>query len=149
MKIWKVILAVLVIYGAGVVTGGMLVRVRIPARAQNEPPAFSNAMLGSGRQQFVQRLNRQLDLTPQQTAEVERILRESQARMAKIMEPVGPETREETRNVRQQIVGVLASEQKQKFNDVFKPRRPRDQRENRERKERTEVENATQPAKVR
>jgi Spy/CpxP family protein refolding chaperone len=133
VKIWKVVVAVMVIFGAGVVTGGFLVRVRVPAplsRPVSDGPVAGTPSLVPGRQQFVQRLHRELSLTPEQSAQVDLIMRESHEHMAKIMEPVAPQTREETRRVRQQIQAILTPEQKTKFNDTFK-RRQRDPEERR------------------
>ncbi len=129
MKIWKVILAVLLIFGAGVVTGGMLVRTRVvtarPAMAMPGGPP-GPGLWGQPRQQFVLRLNRQLDLTAGQTAEVDRILRGSHERMSRLWDPIAPQAREETRKVRDQIQSLLTPDQKTKFNRAFKPARLRE-----------------------
>lgn len=139
MKTWKLVLAVLVIFGAGVVTGGMLVRVKIPAQHPPEtaeliPPANSDkgggpqlpGLLGAGRQQFVQRLNQKLELTPEQSTNVDRIMEASRERVAKLWDPIAPQAREEVRKVRTQIYAILTSEQKAKFDEYFRARRPRD-----------------------
>lgn len=123
----------MLIFGAGVVTGGLLVRIRVPAplaRPVNESPVAGSPAPAPGRQQFVQRLHRELNLTPDQSAQVDRIMRESHEHMTKIMEPVAPQTREETRRVRQQIQAILTPQQKTKFNETFK-RRQRDPEERR------------------
>ena len=148
MKTWKIVLAVMLIFGAGVVTGGMLVRTRVPARPPLSGPLMGGpaGLFGQGRQQFVQRLQRQLDLSREQKAEVDRILRDSHERMAKIWDPIAPAAREETRKVRQEIQAVLSPPQKAKFNEVFKPRRPReteDRKDWRPRRDRTDLNDAS------
>jgi Spy/CpxP family protein refolding chaperone len=79
-----------------------------------------------GKQMFVQRVRRELDLTSEQSAQVDQIMRASHKRMVKIYEPVSPQAREETRRVRQEIQAILTPDQKKRFNEVFKHR----QREN-------------------
>jgi hypothetical protein len=144
VKTWKLILAVLLIFGAGVVTGGMLVRVRIPAAvgadlaAAPEKPAPTNTVadlsgvkmpgiLGAGRQAFTQRLKKQVSLTSEQVAEVDRIMDRSRERMLKIWEPIAPQAREETRAVRTQIYALLDADQKVKFDESFRAKKPREQ----------------------
>jgi Spy/CpxP family protein refolding chaperone len=142
VKIWKVIVSVIVIFGAGVVTGGLLVAsaVRLqpaPAAVAFNPPPSSAALPSPaaspapGRQVFVQKVRSQLDLTPDQSAQVDAIMKASRDRMVKIMEPVSPQTREETRRVRQEIQAILTPAQKKKFNEIFKHKPAAD--ENKER----------------
>jgi hypothetical protein len=133
VKIWSVVIAVMLIFGAGVVTGGLLVRTRV---TQTLPPAQPQAMgvqatpvtpasvVAPGRQQFVQRVRRELDLTPQQSAQVDQIMRDSHKRMQKLYEPMTPQAREETRRVRQEIQAILTAQQKRAFNEKFKRRQP-------------------------
>jgi Spy/CpxP family protein refolding chaperone len=134
VKIWKVVIAVMLIFGAGVVTGGLLVRTRVaqvaPAAAPSVmgTPASAPVPVSPARQAFVQKVRHELNLTPEQSAQVDDIMRESRKRTAKIYEPVMPEAHEETRRVRQEIQAILTPEQKKKFNEVFKRR----QRENAE-----------------
>lgn len=130
MKIWKVIVAVMLIFGAGVVTGSLLVRTRVapaapqPAAQTMGAPAtmISSTPTAPGRQMFVQRVRHELSLTPEQSSQVDEIMRDSHKRMTKIYEPITPQAREETRRVRQEIQAILTPEQKKKFNEVFKRR---------------------------
>jgi Spy/CpxP family protein refolding chaperone len=134
VKIWSVVIAVMLIFGAGVVTGGLLVRTRVVQQL----PAGQPQMIGSttsatptpaavaapGRQVFVQRVRSELDLTPEQSAEVDQIMRDSHKRMQKLYEPLAPQAREETRRVRQEIQAILTPQQKKTFNEKFKRRPP-------------------------
>lgn len=126
MKIWKVILAVVVIFGAGLVTGGLVVRTQMRA-AQKPPTAVPGGPPGSGmwgvsRSQFVDKMHRQLSLTPQQCKQVDKIMKESHDRMAKLWEPIAPQAKEETKNVREEILAVLTPDQRPKFEEIFKSR---------------------------
>jgi hypothetical protein len=141
---WKAICAALVIFAAGVVTGGLTVSVRPPV----EPPVPSASnvpalILPQHRVEYLRRLQRQLDLTPPQHSRIESLLKESQERMRKAWEPIAPAAREEARQVRRQIVEELTPEQRKKFeemtrarthkgtNDLSEPRRlKRDDRRN-------------------
>jgi len=129
VKIWKVVIAVMLIFGAGVVTGGLLVRSLVPRQAKSAQtttimgtPTAPGSPVSPARQMFVQKVKRELDLSSDQSAQVDEIMRESRKRMNKIYEPVMPEAREETRRVRQEIQALLTPEQKRKFNEVFKRR---------------------------
>ena len=120
----------MLIFGAGVVTGGLLVRTRVvqhqiaPAPTTAAPAsATPMANVAPGRQMFIQRVRNELDLTPEQSAKVDEIMAESHKRIAKIYEPVTPQAREETRRVRQEIMGLLTPEQRRKFNQSIKRQR--------------------------
>ena len=72
MNNWKVILATMVIFGTGVVTGGLLVRHadhgrdRRPQRAGGVVHPAQAAPAGVMRIEFLRRMERELDLTPEQ-----------------------------------------------------------------------------------
>ena len=152
MKIWKVILAVMVIFGAGVVTGGMVARARntevshAPNTVSSGPP-----LPGPWRQprlEFVQKVRHQLNLSADQSAQVDKIMQESHDRMVRLWEPIAPHAREETRIVREQIQAILTPDQKPKFEEICKPHRPRDNRnrENSDREKRQERLEKQKPA---
>jgi len=134
VKIWSVVIAVMLIFGAGVVTGGLLVRTRVVQQLPvGQPQMMSStttatptpaAVAGPGRQVFVQRVRSELDLTPEQSAQVDQIMRDSHKRMQKLYEPLAPQAREETRRVRQEIQAILTPQQKKTFNEKFKRRSP-------------------------
>jgi hypothetical protein len=104
---WKVILATIVIFGTGVMTGGLLVshvdhsRFRNPHRP--EMPAVSGSSIsqtnGQGQQvsrssrlpemlnrQFLQRLDAELHLTPEQHEAVQKVITDSQNLMKTIVD---------------------------------------------------------------
>ncbi len=136
MNSWKVILATIVIYGAGVMTGGLLVNhvyrshPRNPRRAET-PAASSNSASPTNGQnqtaskpprqpemlsrQFLQRLDAELHLTPDQHEAVQKIIADSQNLMHKTILDARLEIREQ-----------LTSEQRSQFDEMVKrpPRRP-------------------------
>jgi Spy/CpxP family protein refolding chaperone len=132
---WKVILATMVIFGAGVVTGGLLVRHAMWARpfraaksSQSTRPTAISA--GSLRIEFLRRAERELDLTTGQREQIDRILSASQDRTKKIMEPVAPRMRELMQQTKDQVRAVLTPEQQKRFDEMAKAQqqRPHDQK---------------------
>lgn len=119
MKRWKIILAASVIFAAGVVTGRLTVDLQHAATAQptaqvqNERPPVRS--WHRQRTAFIDKLQKELDLTPPQRVEIERILRESQARMKELWDPIAPKAREESRRSRQEVLAVLTPEQQAKY----------------------------------
>jgi uncharacterized membrane protein len=127
---WKVILATIVIFGAGVVTGGLLVHhvqhpymkmarakllaseVHAPATnnphlhvadpAKNRPPEI----LGK---QFLQQLDEKLQLTPEQHEAIQKIIGESQNQMRKVIQ-----------DARLEIRDALTPEQQPPFDEMLK-----------------------------
>lgn len=120
MKIWKVILAALVIFGAGAVTGGLMIGMK--SRPAGHPPKSPQPSWNARpRGDLVDRMQRELDLTAAQRTKVEQIFHESTERSKQIWESA----REEHRQLRANLRETLASEeQKKKFDDMFKPRTP-------------------------
>jgi Spy/CpxP family protein refolding chaperone len=131
VKEWKVILATLVIFGAGVVTGGLLVHQT--QRPAGRPfPVFGGGQLQPGqpgqfgqrvppneqRTEFLRHITRQLELTPEQREKVEAIIRDSQQRTKNLWEPVAAKMGAELRKTDDRIREVLTPEQRQKFDEM-------------------------------
>lgn len=117
MKAWKVILAALVIFSAGVVTGGLTMsRQSLPA-----PPAHRNNAQAPWnsrpRGDFLGRMQRELSLNKSQSDQIEQHLRESQDQMKQLWEA-------EQRKLRDRIRNELTPDQKSKYEEVFKRRGP-------------------------
>lgn len=141
MNYWKVILATVVIFGAGVLTGGLLVNYvehphsKSPHRAQASAatrPATNNASLPRlldiprpplaeklGKQ-FVQQLNETLQLTPEQRERIEKIIADGQDRNRELWTNVAPKMRAVMQEVHQQIRAELSSEQLKSFEELLK-----------------------------
>lgn len=125
MSPWKVILATLVIFIAGLVTGAVGVK-----RLLKPPPPIITAthepmqpwML---REQFRAELDRRLDLTPEQNQRIERVMHEGQERVKEIWSLVGPEMQAELRAVREEIRRELTPEQRRRFDEMMRQRRMR------------------------
>ncbi len=126
----------MVIFGAGVVTGGLLVRrtdAILTPRMQPGPgwSRTNQPLLTAGgvRLDFLRRAQRELDLTPEQRERIDLILKESQERTRKIMEPVSPQIRDELQRVRAEFRAVLTPEQQVRFDEhARQQQRPREPR---------------------
>jgi len=147
MNSWKIILAAAVIFGAGVMSGGLLVNNVVPSHSkdlqhppgvltphpqvdnrdhgQPPPPDLPKLrppeMLGK---QFVQQLDKTLHLTPEQRAVIARIVADGQERNHEIWTNVAPQIRKVLQDVRQQIREQLTSEQQEKYENLLKRFRP-------------------------
>jgi uncharacterized membrane protein len=147
MNAWKIILAVVVIFGAGVLTGGLLVNYveqshpkdiqRLPDEGNPQPEANNRdhdqprpqdlpkprppEMLGK---QFVQQLDKTLRLTPEQRAAVVKIVADGQERNREIWTNVAPQMHKMLQDVRQQIREQLTPEQTKQFEEMVKRFRP-------------------------
>ena len=137
MNEWKVIIATVVIFGTGVIAGGLLVnyvdvshiKVAQSAPAQldisNSVPQISTNGLSKPAnasrprlpeilsKQFVDRLEKDLQLTLGQRADIERIIADGQDDMRKAVQNV-------RQDARQKIREKLTDPQKKKFDDLFK-----------------------------
>ena len=123
MNAWKPILAALVIFAAGVVTGGLTVTLRLPQR-QTHPNATAKKTAALPRdaqlRELSRRMEKELALTPDQRQRVETIIHDSQERMKAVWDQVGPKVREEFREMRQKIRGELTDPQRKKFEQIMK-----------------------------
>jgi Spy/CpxP family protein refolding chaperone len=136
---WKVILATVVIFGAGVLTGGLLVNYvnhphfkgTPPAMVANQdrgpqrPPEFPMPHLADrmGRQ-FVQQLDEKLQLTPEQHGKIVKIIADGQERNHAIWTNIAPQMRRVMQEVNQQIRATLTPEQQKQFEQLLKQFRP-------------------------
>lgn len=134
MSPWKVILATIVIFAAGVITGGVLVnRVQRPERPHPLPPFVrpQQEMMPTpwfARREFLDRMDHELNLSREQYDRIAAILQQSQERTRMIMRRVNPDIQEELRHVRRDIRAELSAEQVKKFEEFQQqlrgPRRP-------------------------
>lgn len=125
MNAWKVILATLVIFGTGVVTGGLLVTYAIhtnpPSAVAPAQPAAQTALNPwQLRGQLLKRLVRDLNLTSGQREHIEDIIKDSQERTKNIWKPIqGPMNREMQRMFRE-VRDQLTTEQKEKLDELLR-----------------------------
>lgn len=152
MNSWKIILATVVIFGAGVITGGLLVdhvngkrpdfaavdqtqtpdshATNAPAggHGQNHPPQVPLPRLAERlSKEFVRRLDESLHLTPEQREAIAKIVADGQERNHAIWTNVAPQMRKVIQDVNQQIRTQLTPEQLKRFEELMKqtpPKRP-------------------------
>ncbi len=122
MKAWQVILASIVIFLAGAVSGGLLVNQKNQERIH--PVTKNPGPWAIQRGDFLRRIERELYLSPEQRERIERILRESHERSKPLWEKVEPQMREEMRQVREKIRAELNSDQQKKFDTLNRARGP-------------------------
>jgi len=137
---WKVICATIVIFGAGVITGGLLVnhvqhpfrplfsfrqpsRPAAPARTpyENMPPEVRPEILKTN---FVQLLNDKLGLTPKQREQIRKIIAQAQQNTHDLWKLVAPQFQLVWRDTRQQIRDVLTPEQRRQFEFLMRQQHP-------------------------
>ena len=120
---WKVILATLVIFLAGLIAGA--VGVHRLLRSNRPPPRAEPMHPWMLRDGFRAELERRLQLTPEQDEAIERIMREGQERVREISSLVNPEIQAELRAVRAEIRDELTADQRREFEEIIGARRPR------------------------
>jgi Spy/CpxP family protein refolding chaperone len=116
VKIWKVILATIVIFVAGAFVGGMWVKSSTPSAPPPKPPVPGIL----SQQRFQERLKKELDLTADQTNRIDRIFHESKARIEILWGLIGPEVQKERQEVHDNIRAILTPEQREKFEQLLK-----------------------------
>ena len=121
---WKVILATLVIFISGLITGGVAVKYLSPPelRAQRPPenPPMRPTML---REDFVRQMQKSLNLSPQQTEKILVTVHEGQERARIYYDLIGPDIRDELRLTREAIQAELSPEQVRQFDELLRRRR--------------------------
>jgi Spy/CpxP family protein refolding chaperone len=128
---WKVILATMVIFACGVMTGAMLTRTitpraePAPALAAQPTPARMSAppLFQMQRTNFLKVLDKQLDLSAAQREQIGKIMKASQERTQPLWNQIAPQMSEEIKSVREEIRGVLTPEQRKKFVELLRRNR--------------------------
>lgn len=143
MNTWKVILATLVIFVTGVITGGLLVEhfgnvlphAEKPVTVAISRHSVSNsAATGRSvrpllapnflqRKDFLERLDRELKLNAEQREHIEKIISEGQERIKSLCQEIEPDVKEELADTREKIRLELTAEQQTLFTELLK-RRP-------------------------
>ena len=139
---WKLILATVIIFGAGVVVGGLLVYHVIPAHPKstrhapvivattNRPPVPRSADLFNPRQpeilstNFVQKLDDELQFTPAQQDAVHKIITCGQEQNHALWTNCTAQSRQVLLEVRQHIREQLNPEQLKQFEKILKQAHP-------------------------
>ena len=151
MNSWKVIVATIVIFGAGVMTGGLLVNYvqhshprnnhRQPANGEAHPPAevhesqsHTNNLANLPRprppeilgDKFVQQLDDALQLTPDQRTSIQKIIADGQERNHSIWTNSSAQMRAVIQDVRHRVREILSADQQKQFEELMR-RVPRHQ----------------------
>jgi hypothetical protein len=140
---WNLILATVVIFGAGVITGGLLVDhvnhahnraghrpPPVVVVATNHPPVEKTVELPKPRppeilsQQFVQHLDDLLQLTPAQHEAIQKIIAEGQEQNHVISTNCSAQYRQVLQDVRQHIREQLNPDQRKQFEEMLKQMHP-------------------------
>lgn len=131
MKNWKPILAVLLIFAAGVATGAMAARAKFRAELADRiqerrggpggpRPGPPGPRMGEFRERFIEGLKKDVGISEDQAQQIDKVMRESQERMAKIWEPVEPKAKAEFEATNQKVKSILTPEQLVKFEEMKK-----------------------------
>jgi Spy/CpxP family protein refolding chaperone len=134
---WKIILAVLVIFGAGVMAGSLVV-TRHPLQSserQNPPPDGREhpshmelprppLLEKTLNKKFLQQLNDKLQLTPEQKEKIQTIISEGQEKNHSIWTNVAPQFRSVILEAHHRIRDQLTPEQQKEFEELLKQVRP-------------------------
>jgi hypothetical protein len=152
VNVWKIVCATLVIFVAGIGTGVVLVRLgereprpwlRSPrivnpqsAPGHPMPPPQMNPDRPGGSvggpnsaasrdREFVQLLERQIQISPDQRAQIVKILADGQDRIRELRQNIEPEIRREMQKSREQIQALLTETQREQFRRLMPQRQPR------------------------
>ncbi len=126
MKALKLIVATLVIFGAGIVVGTLLESRRMAQARRTEIDRRGAVPLALWQRfETLRRTMRQLELSPEQNARIEGIIKESHARFQKLWEPMAPMARAELEQLKSRIAAELGPEKQAKFEEILRQRSQR------------------------
>jgi Spy/CpxP family protein refolding chaperone len=119
----------MVIFGCGVVTGGLLMKTELPPApvvdVAPHPPNSTNQSPGLGqfqRPEFLRRMEKQLDLSASQRDEVVKAMKASQERTRPLWDQIAPQLRQEMKRLREEIRQILTPDQQKKYDELLKSR---------------------------
>jgi Spy/CpxP family protein refolding chaperone len=113
---WKVILAAVVIFGAGVLTGGLLVNYVDHWHWNLQRPRPPEIW----RKDFLEHLDKALKLTSAQHDAIKKIISDGQERNRQIWTNAAPEMRQTLEEVHRQIRAELTPDQQKRFEKLLK-----------------------------
>jgi Spy/CpxP family protein refolding chaperone len=120
----------MVIFACGVITGAIVTKT-VAIKTEERPPASTNTptRMAAGpvwqmqRAEFFKRLDKQLELSVEQHDQIGKILKASQERTQPLWNQIAPQMSDELKRVREELHGVLTSEQWKKFGEMMKGKR--------------------------
>ena len=125
MRTWKLIVATLVIFAAGVATGTV-----VKSRQMNQARRVELDRRGSvplamwQRFESVRRAIGRLDLPQDQKVRIEGLIKESHARFQKLWEPLAPAARAELEQLRARVNAELGPDLRVRFEEQLRQRMP-------------------------
>lgn len=130
MNSWKVILATLVIFGSGVITGGLLVSYAVhsnivvphPNPVPGTPPQAAATPWAQRARELLRRMDHELELTPEQHKRMEKLITESADRTKELWKPIAPLMNKEVQRLHRDMREELNPDQRKKFDLISKPR---------------------------
>jgi hypothetical protein len=126
MKALKLIVATLVIFGAGIVVGTLLESRRMAQARRTEIDRRGAVPLALWQRfETLRRAIRQLELSPEQNARVDGIIKDSHNRFQKLWEPMAPAARAELEQLKNRIAAELGPEKQAKFEEYLRQRTSR------------------------
>lgn len=121
MKAWKVILAAVLLFAAGALTGAAVSRIRTRSAVRTELAQRAPLpAIAWQRYEFLRRAQRDLKLTDEQKSRIDGLVKASQERFRALWEPIAPQSRAEFEALREQIRSELTAEQQQRFDELLK-----------------------------
>jgi len=122
VKTWKAILAALVIFLTGAVTGGVVAwQTGLLAKlSPPKPPSPSYWFIH--RPDFTERMKRELNLTVDQVKRIETAIRESRQRTDLLWLALSEPMQGEMNQIKKDIRDNLTAEQRVKFDELLKPK---------------------------
>ena len=121
MSPWKVILATMVIFVCGVVTGALVVKTQV----RRGPPFGIGPPGPAPVHDIVSLLQVRLNLTPDQHGKIKKIMEDSQATNALCRAEIAPRLHAEMQRAHDAINQLLTPEQQKKYAELNKERGPR------------------------
>lgn len=131
MNTWKAIFAALVIFGAGLGTGALWTRTFVkpaPPAPLAAPVRPVNSHTNSlplehlRRLELMQRVQKDLDLTPEQREHIEKIIGDGQEHIKELWEEVAPDIHDELQDIKKKLCAELTPEQLKRFDELMKQR---------------------------
>jgi Spy/CpxP family protein refolding chaperone len=119
---WKVILATMVIFACGVIMGSMITRT-MTAKSGQHPPNAAPIPARGAVLQMQKVLDKQFDLTAEQRAQIDNIMKASQQRTQPLWDKIAPQMNDEIKRVRTEIREILTPDQWNQFTDLMKHNR--------------------------
>ena len=123
MKRWQALLALVGLFALGTVAGGLGAHLYY-ARALDRPPApppFFGGRMGP-------RLERQLDLSPEQGEQLRQILDETRTEAEALRRDLAPRIRQVMERSEERIGEILTPEQRERFEQIRRGHRRRSER---------------------